>query len=262
MSRRRFNKISGQFSSHLVEMQESPAFRALSLSGHRLLARLDIELAHHGGNDNGKLPVTYEDFIAYGMDRDSVAPAIREAEALGFIRVTERGRGGNAEFRQPSKYFITYAHARTATSPPPSNDWRKHKTVEEAQAAARAARLNKDSRAVAFGLRRAKNKNRSGEPRPKPIGKTPTETTKVPVGKTPTTVSVGKPRLLSISRVGGEAARPDLPLSAPLPTHAQLLPKASSELLATKIIRPVDPFAVDDDLTIPDFLDRRREVAR
>jgi hypothetical protein len=28
---------------------------------------LEIELAHHGGNDNGRLPVTYEDFIEYGM---------------------------------------------------------------------------------------------------------------------------------------------------------------------------------------------------
>jgi hypothetical protein len=27
---------------------------------------LEIELAHHGGNDNGRLPVTYEDFIEYG----------------------------------------------------------------------------------------------------------------------------------------------------------------------------------------------------
>ncbi|MFL5007433.1 MAG: hypothetical protein ACJ8DK_19020 [Microvirga sp.] len=31
--------------------------RALSLTGHRILARIEIELAEHGGNDNGKLPV-------------------------------------------------------------------------------------------------------------------------------------------------------------------------------------------------------------
>ena len=78
-------------------MLESPAYRALSASGHKVISRIEIELGHHGGNDNGRLPVTTNDFVEYGMHRTSVAPAIREAEALGFIRVTERGRGGNAE---------------------------------------------------------------------------------------------------------------------------------------------------------------------
>jgi hypothetical protein len=94
---KRRNKISGQFTARPIEMLESPAYRVLSRSAHMVIARLEIELAHHGGNDNGKLPVTTDDFIEYGMHRGSVAPAIREAEALGFIRVTERGRGGNAE---------------------------------------------------------------------------------------------------------------------------------------------------------------------
>jgi hypothetical protein len=173
---------------------------------------LDIELAHHCGNDNGKLPVTYADFVAYGIDRDAIAPAIREAEALGFIRVAERGRGGNAEYRQPSKYFITYAHARQATSLAPTHDWRKIKTIEEAQAVAREARRNKDPRAVAFGLRRHKNKTQLGKPRPKPIREIPTENMELPVRKTPTTVSVGKPRRLSISWGGGRSrstASPD-----------------------------------------------------
>ena len=75
-------------------MLESPAWRALSLSGRRVLDRIEIELGHHGGNDNGSLPVTFEDFIAYGIHHNCIAPAIRELEALGFIKVTERGRGG------------------------------------------------------------------------------------------------------------------------------------------------------------------------
>jgi hypothetical protein len=40
------NKIVGQFSARLIEMLESPAFRVLSPSGHRTLARLEIELGH------------------------------------------------------------------------------------------------------------------------------------------------------------------------------------------------------------------------
>ena len=76
--------IAGQFAPRLIEMLESPAHRVLSLSARRVLDRLEIELAHHGGADNGKLPVTYDQFHQFGIDRQAIAPAIREAVALGF----------------------------------------------------------------------------------------------------------------------------------------------------------------------------------
>jgi hypothetical protein len=84
---KRRNAISGQFAARPIEMLESPAYRALSLSAHMVISRIEIELAHHGGNDNGQLPVTVDQFVEYGMHRSSVAPAIRETEALGFIAV-------------------------------------------------------------------------------------------------------------------------------------------------------------------------------
>jgi DNA-binding transcriptional MocR family regulator len=152
---KRRNRISGQWSPRLIEMLESPAYRALSLSAHRAMARIEIELAHHGGNDNGRLPVTFEDFIAYGIHHNAVAPAIRELEALGFVRVTERGRGGNSEHRQPNKFFLTFAHSRESRQSPPTHDWRKIKTLEEAMEIAQAARSNKDPRAVQFAHRRS-----------------------------------------------------------------------------------------------------------
>ena len=58
----RRTKIGEQFSTRIIRMLESPAYRALSLSAHRLLSRIEVELAHHGGKDNGKLPVTFKDF--------------------------------------------------------------------------------------------------------------------------------------------------------------------------------------------------------
>ena len=60
----------------------------------------------------GRLPVTYEDFERYGIDRHSIAPAIREAVALGFLEVTERGRAGNAEWRRPNYFRLTYKPAK------------------------------------------------------------------------------------------------------------------------------------------------------
>jgi hypothetical protein len=147
---KRRNAISGQFAARPIEMLESPAYRALSLSAHMVLARIEIELAHHGGNDNGKLPVTVDQFVEYGMHRSSVAPAIREVEALGFIRV-ERGRGGNADYRRPNLFYLTYSNWRGSKAEPPSHDWKHIKSMEEALRIAREARAAKDRNAVDFG---------------------------------------------------------------------------------------------------------------
>jgi hypothetical protein len=153
---KRRNRISGQWSPRLIEMLESPAYRVLSRSAHMAMSRVEIELAHHGGNDNGRLPVTTEDFIAYGIHPESVAPAIREAEALGFVRITERGRGGNAEYHKPNLFYLTFAHNRESRAAPPTHDWRKIKTLEEAKQIARAARMAKDPSAVRRGKQTAR----------------------------------------------------------------------------------------------------------
>src|SRR4051794_31274966 len=105
---RRKNKIGEQFAPRPIRMLESPAYRVLSLTAHRVLARIEIEMAHHGGFDNGRLPVTFDDFEDYGIHRHAVAAALRECVALGFLEISERGRAANAEFRTPSKYRLTY----------------------------------------------------------------------------------------------------------------------------------------------------------
>ena len=114
--------IPGQFAWRLIEMLESPAYRALSRAARQILDRIEIELAHHGGKDNGRLPVTFDDFVAYGVNRHAIAPAIRELVALGFIEVTQQGRAGNAEFRRPGKYRLTY-HDSFGTKA--TNEWRQ-----------------------------------------------------------------------------------------------------------------------------------------
>jgi hypothetical protein len=134
----RRNKIDGPFAWKYIEALISPAYRVMSLSAHRVVDRIEIEHHHHGGKENGRLPVTHQNFIDYGIHHHAVAPAIREAEALGFIRVTEIGRGGSAEYRRPNKFALT--HLATKDNPMPTNDWRRIKTVEEAEAIAKAAR--------------------------------------------------------------------------------------------------------------------------
>jgi hypothetical protein len=182
--RRRRTKIDGQFAARLIEMLRSPAWCVLSLSARRILDRIEIELADHGGTDNGKLPVTFDDFVRYGIDRHAIAPAIRECTALGFVEVTEAGRAGNADFRKPNLFRLTYKHTDHAGA---THEWRKI-TAEDAATLAQIARRRKQ--------------NSSGGKRTSPVGGTPTENANSIVAKPPLQAIVGKPPLLSISRVG------------------------------------------------------------
>jgi len=68
-------EINRQFASHAIEMLRSPAWRVLSLSARRVLDRLAIELADHGGFQRAGLPVMFDDFEQYGIDRACIAPA-------------------------------------------------------------------------------------------------------------------------------------------------------------------------------------------
>lgn len=189
---RRVNRISGQWSPRLIEMLESPAYRALSLSAHRVISRIEIELAHHGGNDNGRLAVTKLDFVAYGVNHDGVAPAIREAAALGFITVRP-GRGGNSEHHMPNLFRLTFAHDRNSRSAPPTHEWRKIKSCEQALEIAQSARSAKSAAAVSMGQRGRGKKHF-------PVLETRTPAPAFPVLETRTPGVGRKPGPLSISR--------------------------------------------------------------
>jgi hypothetical protein len=142
MAKQRRSRIATQFTYRLVELQESPAYRVLSLSGHRALSRIEIELRHHGGRDNGALPVTFDDFEAYGISRHSIGPALAELEALGLIVITEHGvMAKAAEYRRTNKFRLTTSPELEGVGPHGCY-WRRFKTLEEAFAAAEAARTN------------------------------------------------------------------------------------------------------------------------
>lgn len=153
---KRKNSIDGQFAPRLIEMLRSSAFKVLSLSARRLLDRLEIELANHGGTNNGRLIVTYNDFEAYGIDRQAIGPAMREAITLGFVEVTERGRPSESDFgRHPNKFRLTYRDGSVQDSwSKPTNEWRAFRSPAGALEAQKIARKAKDPSAVAASLRR------------------------------------------------------------------------------------------------------------
>jgi hypothetical protein len=134
---RRARKIEGQFVPRLAEMIESAAYRVLSLSAHRCLSRIEVEHLHHGGRENGQLPITYDQFKEYGVHRHAIGPALRELEALGFVEITERGVAGNADQCAPNKFRLTYLPAGRAK---PAHEWRRINSREEAALVAKRAR--------------------------------------------------------------------------------------------------------------------------
>jgi hypothetical protein len=191
--RRRRTSIEGQFAARIITMLESPPYRELSLSARRVLDRLEIELAHHGGMDNGRLAVTFDDFQSYGIDRHSIAPAIRELVALGFIEITEQGRAGNADWRTPNRFRITYKPTKRED---PTHEWKRILTPQQASAKAKEARTPIIARSRPAKTPVGENNVRSGE-----------DPHLSPVRETPTTGSGKKPPLLLISRGGGLGRR-------------------------------------------------------
>jgi hypothetical protein len=119
------------------EALESPAFRQLSLSALRVYFRLALEYMHHAGKENGRLPVTYDQFVEYGIHRHAIAPAIRELVALGFIKITQQGKASAGEHAFPNYFRLTDRPTRDDLR---TCDWKRIKTDEDAEALAKGAR--------------------------------------------------------------------------------------------------------------------------
>src|SRR5258708_6741679 len=147
-ARRKINVIAGQFVPHRIAMLESAAWRTLSFTARRILDRIEIEHGRHGGVENGKLPVTYDDFAEFGIRRKAISSGLFELVTLGFLEITEKGRMAAAEFHVPSKYRLTYIFTRKPDGPP-TDEWSKFTSDGEALAAVKAhARKMREKRAA------------------------------------------------------------------------------------------------------------------
>jgi len=76
--------------------------------------------------ENGKLPVTYDDFAEFGIRRKAISSGLFELVTLGFVEITEKGRMAAAEFHVPSKYRLTYIFTRKPDVSPPLPPRRSH----------------------------------------------------------------------------------------------------------------------------------------
>lgn len=152
-------KIGYQFIPLPADMVGSPAYRALSLNARKALDRLMTEHAAHAGTANGRLICTYDDFRAAGVRDGSQSDAIGELVALGFVRIAERGRAGNGEFRKATAYRLTFLPAGSK----PTDDWRLIATNEDAAVRAEEARAKRGRRiARSLAVERSPKTERQG----------------------------------------------------------------------------------------------------
>ena len=127
------------------ELLTSPAWRALTENGRKIIDRILIEHMVHGGGENGNLAVTYADFVAHGIRRNSILPAICETEALGLIE-RQAGLRARSQFKgSPQRFRIAWLP--TSEGKAASSGWRAIRTLREATEIVTAARkVGVDSR--------------------------------------------------------------------------------------------------------------------
>lgn len=135
------NSLTASFVAHTREMRESIAWAHLPDNARRVLDRLELEHMRHGGAENGSLPCTYADFEKAGIRRASVALAIRQCVALGFLEVTSKGYRGGGDIRKPSLYRLTYV-VGCGKSSAPTDEWRRLRSDEVADGALTRVRGN------------------------------------------------------------------------------------------------------------------------
>jgi hypothetical protein len=130
-------------------MLQSPAWQAMPAVARQIVDRIVIEHLNHAGQENGKLPVSYDDFAKYGVRRQSVMFAIDAAMALGWIDIVDHGHRGAADVRRAARYALTWVDRHDGK--PRTNRWKR---LSAADAEAAIAELRRE-RSIAAGWRAA-----------------------------------------------------------------------------------------------------------
>ncbi|MBZ9926808.1 hypothetical protein [Mesorhizobium sp. BR1-1-4] len=111
----------GGWMAETRDFLESSAYRTLSTNARRALDRLKIEHIGHGRTNNGKLIVTHEQFISYGVTAEYVGDALDELDFKGLLKIN-RGRAGNGT-AHPNVFRLTFDGDFEGAAA--TNDWRR-----------------------------------------------------------------------------------------------------------------------------------------
>jgi hypothetical protein len=105
----------------------------------KVVLRIALEHLKHGGVENGKLPVTYQDFARRGVRKNSVREAQLVAIHLGWVDRTSIGEvPWHGDIRSPSTFGLTWLPRYDGA--PANNRWASIETELDAKAAVRRAK--------------------------------------------------------------------------------------------------------------------------
>jgi hypothetical protein len=116
------------------EMLESGAMRSLSANGLRVLHRIQIEHMSHGGLENGRLKVTWDDFVRFGVSRRLIGKSVDEVTAVGLVSIAQPGRRPcGQDHGDPTQYRLTYLPvADPGDYCPATNEWKRFESNADA----------------------------------------------------------------------------------------------------------------------------------
>jgi hypothetical protein len=123
------------------EMLISPAWRAASPRARAMIWTIVGELGKHSGKDNDNLLCTNQDMAAAGFSRRHIRPTLIELEALGLLAF-KRGRPGLKGYGKARRFRIPFLPILDVDGKeigPPTDEWARFGTTEEAKAAVQRA---------------------------------------------------------------------------------------------------------------------------
>lgn len=126
---RKANAPSDDFMFIDLALLQSPPWQVAPPEVKLVVLRLVQEHHEHGGNENGDLIVTYDQFEAYGISRRRIKWAIDAAKALGFIK-HQRG-AAYGEISRASRYLLTFRPSAVDDGLP-TNEWKAIRSLQEA----------------------------------------------------------------------------------------------------------------------------------
>ena len=104
------------------EMLESDAWRTMPINTRRFVERLMLEQMAHAGKENGKLPCTYNDCIAWGIPRELVGRSQKDAVTRGLVYLAERGNASPRQGRRPNVWGLGWLPGYDGSTAP--DKWR------------------------------------------------------------------------------------------------------------------------------------------
>jgi hypothetical protein len=141
----------GGWIAHRLKLLLSPAWQRRPRPLCRILERLEIEHLRHAGRENGRLCVSFDQFVEYGVSRRVIRHAIEAGVSLGLLDVVQP-EAMVRNIKAPNEYRLTYVPAGNSRAP--SDEW-EDVTESIAIAAAEVFRRSTGEKQDAGSLSRA-----------------------------------------------------------------------------------------------------------